>query len=78
MIEESELTVVEEKVRGHVWPPVPEGVDDYDRECEMDPFAVAIYANEIFNYYKQREVAMLLFYTIMIFHCTNYLLLVLM
>ncbi|KAK3882843.1 hypothetical protein Pcinc_012813 [Petrolisthes cinctipes] len=34
---------------------VPEGVEDYDKEMENDPFAVSIYANNIFAYYKQRE-----------------------
>ncbi|KAF2358140.1 Cyclin C-terminal domain, partial [Trinorchestia longiramus] len=35
--------------------PLPAGVDDYDKECEMDPFAVSLYAHDIFRYYRQRE-----------------------
>ncbi|CAL4123934.1 unnamed protein product [Meganyctiphanes norvegica] len=34
---------------------VPEGVTDFDKETENDPFAVAEYAEEIFQYYKNRE-----------------------
>lgn len=39
---------------------VPEGVEDYDKEMENDPFAVSLYANDIFKYYKQREVCTIL------------------
>lgn len=39
--------------------PLPAGVVDYDKECEMDPFAVALYASDIFQYYKLREVGLL-------------------
>lgn len=38
-----------------MWGKMPEGVVDYDRECESDPFAVAVYATDIFKYYKERE-----------------------
>lgn len=34
---------------------LPEGVEDYDKEMENDPFAVSLYAQEIFEYYKARE-----------------------
>lgn len=37
-------------------PQLPDGVDDYDKEMESDPFAVSIYAHDIFKYYKEREV----------------------
>ncbi|XP_071547226.1 G2/mitotic-specific cyclin-B3-like isoform X2 [Panulirus ornatus] len=36
-------------------PQIPEGVDDYDKEMENDPFAVSIYASDIFSYYRERE-----------------------
>ncbi|XP_045600577.1 G2/mitotic-specific cyclin-B3 isoform X2 [Procambarus clarkii] len=36
-------------------PQLPEGVADYDKEMESDPFAMALYARDIFNYYKERE-----------------------
>ncbi|XP_042217786.1 G2/mitotic-specific cyclin-B3-like isoform X2 [Homarus americanus] len=36
-------------------PKLPEGVEDYDKEMENDPFAVSNYAHDIFNYYKERE-----------------------
>lgn len=49
-VKSSNLVVEEVKV------PLPVGVDDYDEECTTDPFAVALYANDIFHYYKQREV----------------------
>lgn len=38
---------------------LPEGVEDYDKEMENDPFAVSLYAQEIFEYYKAREVGIL-------------------
>lgn len=41
---------------------VPEGVEDYDKEMENDPFAVSLYANDIFKYYKQREVCTVLYH----------------
>ncbi|XP_037786045.1 G2/mitotic-specific cyclin-B3-like [Penaeus monodon] len=34
---------------------LPEGVEDYDKEMENDPFAVSLYAQDIFEYYKGRE-----------------------
>jgi len=34
---------------------VPAGVLDYDKECALDCFAVATYAQDIFCYYRQRE-----------------------
>lgn len=34
---------------------LPDGVDDYDKEMESDNHAVAVYAQEIFDYYKERE-----------------------
>ncbi|XP_042878470.1 G2/mitotic-specific cyclin-B3-like isoform X2 [Penaeus japonicus] len=34
---------------------LPEGVEDYDKEMENDPFAVSLYAQDIFEYYKERE-----------------------
>ncbi|KAK7067676.1 G2/mitotic-specific cyclin-B3 [Halocaridina rubra] len=36
-------------------PVFPEGVDDYDTEMEKDPYAVACYVQNIFEYYKERE-----------------------
>lgn len=38
---------------------LPEGVEDYDKEMENDPFAVSLYAQDIFEYYKGREVSIL-------------------
>lgn len=43
------------KVKGSSGRLVPEGVTDFDKETESDPFAVAEYAEEIFQYYKNRE-----------------------
>lgn len=34
---------------------LPDGVEDYDKEMENDPFAVSLYAQDIFEYYKERE-----------------------
>jgi len=34
---------------------IPNGVEDYDTECLTDPFAVSLYASDIFKYYKLRE-----------------------
>lgn len=34
---------------------LPPGVEDYDAECANDPFAVADYAMDIFDYLKSRE-----------------------
>lgn len=45
------VPAVEEK------PALPDGVEDYDKEMENDPFAVALYAQDIFEYYKEREKA---------------------
>uniref|UniRef100_A0A2P2I6B5 G2/mitotic-specific cyclin-B3-like n=2 Tax=Hirondellea gigas TaxID=1518452 RepID=A0A2P2I6B5_9CRUS len=49
------LESVTEETAASISAAFPEGVVDYDKECEMDPFAVALYATDIFNYYKQRE-----------------------
>ncbi|XP_064456039.1 G2/mitotic-specific cyclin-B3-like isoform X2 [Ornithodoros turicata] len=38
---------------------VPAGVSDYDSDCRNDPFAESNYAADIFNYYREREVAFL-------------------
>lgn len=35
--------------------PVPEGVDDFDKENLMDPFQVSEYAPDIFEYLRDRE-----------------------
>lgn len=43
------LNKVEEKPR------LPDGVEDYDEEMVGDPFAISIYASDIFIYYKERE-----------------------
>jgi len=34
----------------------PEGVDDVDKENMNDPIQAAMYAFNIFQYYKEREV----------------------
>ncbi|XP_018006504.1 G2/mitotic-specific cyclin-B3 isoform X2 [Hyalella azteca] len=52
---ESALTSVAEEDLSEDFRKIPAGVVDYDKECEMDPFAVALYAHDIFQYYKQRE-----------------------
>jgi hypothetical protein len=36
---------------------LPEGVDDFDKETLNDPFQVSLYAMDIFNYLKEREVS---------------------
>lgn len=48
-------SVAEESEEEAVPAQLPAGVVDYDKECEMDPFSVALYASDIFQYYKQRE-----------------------
>ncbi|XP_023704948.1 G2/mitotic-specific cyclin-B3 isoform X2 [Cryptotermes secundus] len=35
---------------------LPEGVEDFDKETLNDPFQVSLYAMDIFNYLKEREV----------------------
>uniref|UniRef100_G3MSG1 Uncharacterized protein n=2 Tax=Amblyomma TaxID=6942 RepID=G3MSG1_AMBMU len=40
-------------------PALPEGVVDFDFESRDDPFSEPNYANDIFNYYKEREEAFL-------------------
>jgi len=53
----SEGSPLVKKVKESHVPSVPEGVTDFDKETENDPFAVAEYAEEIFQYYKNRENA---------------------
>jgi hypothetical protein len=36
---------------------LPEGVDDFDKETLNDPLQVSLYAMDIFNYLKEREVS---------------------
>jgi hypothetical protein len=36
---------------------LPDGVDDFDKETLNDPFQVSLYAMDIFNYLKEREVS---------------------
>ncbi|XP_076335108.1 G2/mitotic-specific cyclin-B3-like [Tachypleus tridentatus] len=38
---------------------LPPGVLDFDNECLQDPFAEPNYVNDIFNYYKKRELKFL-------------------
>lgn len=47
---------------------VPPGVEDYDAECANDPFSVAEYAMDIFEYLKSREVGFFYF-----LHCGIFL-----
>jgi len=35
---------------------LPDGVFDFDNECGDDPFQVGLYAQDIFDYYKTREL----------------------
>jgi len=34
---------------------MPHGVSDFDKEVGNDPFQVALYAVEVFEYYRRRE-----------------------
>lgn len=35
--------------------PIPEGVEDFDKSCQKDPFSESRYVADIFNYYLKRE-----------------------
>ena len=55
-----DTVVVGAVVRHRYEPPArllpPPGVEDFDKECGNDPNVCSEYANDIFNYYKSREV----------------------
>lgn len=50
------LSVQKEKEEKETKEELPEGVEDFDLEMKDDPTAVADYANNIFKYYREREV----------------------
>ena len=55
-----DTVVIGNPVRHRYEPPArllpPPGVEDFDKECGIDPNVCSEYANDIFNYYKSREV----------------------
>ena len=55
-----DTVVIGNVVRHRYEPPArllpPPGVEDFDKECGNDPNVCSEYANDIFNYYKSREV----------------------
>ena len=55
-----DTVVIGNPVRHRYEPPArllpPPGVEDFDKECGNDPNVCSEYANDIFNYYKSREV----------------------
>lgn len=48
---------------------VPPGVNDFDKENWNEPFSVANYAMDIFEYLKGREVSYIVFFYLV--HFTN-------
>ena len=58
-----DTVVIGNPVRHRYEPPArllpPPGVEDFDKECGNDPNVCSEYANDIFNYYKSREVRIL-------------------
>uniref|UniRef100_A0A336MP55 CSON003545 protein n=1 Tax=Culicoides sonorensis TaxID=179676 RepID=A0A336MP55_CULSO len=53
--EHIELKTVLDQKNENVCKNIPEDVEDFDKENWNDPFQVAIYAMDIFNYLKERE-----------------------
>ena len=55
-----DTVVIGNVVRHRYEPPTrllpPPGVENFDKECGNDPNVCSEYANDIFNYYKSREV----------------------
>jgi hypothetical protein len=50
-----ELNKKNEELSQELSSDLPDGVIDFDRETGDDPFQVALYAKDIFKYYKKRE-----------------------
>ncbi|XP_013785797.1 G2/mitotic-specific cyclin-B3-like [Limulus polyphemus] len=53
---ESEDKKPECEITAYVSQIVPSGVFDFDQECLEDPFSEAVYAKNIFSYYREREL----------------------